>query len=191
MSWDGVSDTLCPVARGLSIFGERWTLLIMRELGMGSRRFDDIQAQTGMSSHLLSLRLKQLEADGVIERRLYLEKPKRYEYFKTEKGRELDSVLVAIRAWGMKWGEYAEGEAATVMTHKETGKLVGRELEILAQPGIFTFDSVDVVLTRAYISERKKRGEAFQRTKRHGSNSAAAQESKQEHRELKSAGARS
>lgn len=165
MSWDGISDTLCPIARGLSVFGERWTLLIMRELGM-SHRFDDIQAQTGMSSHLLSTRLKELEEHGIIERRLYQEKPKRYEYFKTRKGQELDSVLIAIRAWSLKWGEYGEGEGASVMTHRETGRVLGKELDILGQPGIFTLESVDIVPTEAYVAERKARREAFQKMKR-------------------------
>jgi DNA-binding HxlR family transcriptional regulator len=137
----------------------------MRELGM-SRRFDDIQAQTGMSSHLLSMRLKALEEDGVIERRLYNEKPKRYEYYKTQKGKELDSVLVAVRAWGLKWGEYSEGEGASVMTHKTTGQTFDKEIGILGQPGIFTLDHVDIVPTQAYVEERKKRYDAFMSNKR-------------------------
>lgn len=57
MSWDDVGESLCPIARSLAVLGDRWTLLIVRELFLGTRRFDAFQAQTGMSSHLLSLRL--------------------------------------------------------------------------------------------------------------------------------------
>jgi DNA-binding HxlR family transcriptional regulator len=155
------------------VFGERWTLLIMRELGM-SHRFDDIQAQTGMSPHLLSTRLKELEEAGIVERRLYQEKPKRYEYYKTRKGQELDSVLVAIRAWSLKWSDYGDSLGASVMTHRETGKVVGKELEILGLPGIFTLESVDIVPTEEYVIERRKRRDAFQKMKRRGGAETAA-----------------
>lgn len=104
MSWDCVSDTVCPIARALSVVGDRWTLLILRELIMGVRRFDELQAQTGMSSHLLSTRLKRMEQDGIVERRLYSKKPPRYEYLQTAKGKDLDPVILMLRSWGMKHG---------------------------------------------------------------------------------------
>jgi len=87
----------------------------MREISMGSRRFEDIQAQTGMSSNLLTIRLKRLEEDEVIERRQYSAhaKPFRMTYA-TQKGRELDGVLLAIRAWGMRWGGFPPGTEPAV-----------------------------------------------------------------------------
>ncbi|MDB5850898.1 MAG: hypothetical protein JWP29_4650, partial [Rhodoferax sp.] len=106
MSWDAVFESVCPIARSLSVLGDRWTMLIMRELSMGVHRFDEIQAQTKMSSHLLAARLKRLEQDGVIERRPYNERPPRFDYHATAQGRELDPILLAFRAWGMKWGGY-------------------------------------------------------------------------------------
>lgn len=75
MSWDEVCESVCSIARSLSVVGDRWTLPILHELAVGSQRFDEIQAHTGMSSFLLSTRLKRLEKDGVIERRLYSERP--------------------------------------------------------------------------------------------------------------------
>lgn len=166
MSWEGVSDTLCPIARGLSIVGERWTLLIMRELSMDSRRFDDIQAQTGMSSHLLSLRLKQLEEDGVIERRAYSERPKRYEYFATQKGKELDPILLAIRAWGLKWGEFEpDAENAVKIVSKTTGEVIDKTLRILGKSDIFSFDDTESTLSDAYSKEREHRRDAFKQQK--------------------------
>lgn len=125
MSWNDVCDSVCPVARSLAVVGDRWTLLILRELSMGSRRFDDIQAQTGMSSHLLSTRLKRLEADGVIERQAYSERPPRYEYVVTSMGKELDALLLLLRSWGTKWLPPHEGSGpAVTLTHRETGEEV-------------------------------------------------------------------
>ncbi|CAN5154628.1 hypothetical protein BH10PSE17_BH10PSE17_03640 [soil metagenome] len=112
MGWDSVSDSACPIARSLAIIGDRWTLLILRELALGNHRFDSLQARTGMSSHLLSTRLKRLEADAVIERRLYEERPPRYEYHATPKGRELDPLLSLLKTWGRKWeGDKARARA--------------------------------------------------------------------------------
>ncbi|MFS2150713.1 winged helix-turn-helix transcriptional regulator [Rhizobium sp. Rhizsp42] len=166
MSWDGVSDTTCPIARGLSIVGERWTLLIMRELGMGSRRFDDIQAQTGMSSHLLSLRLKQLEADGVIERRLPEGGSKRFEYYATQKGQELDRVLLAVRAWGLKWGEYGpDEEPATKLVYKETGKPVRDNFMTFGDSDLERFAKTEVVMSEAFSQERQRKLTSFKEAK--------------------------
>ena len=168
MSWDGVSDTTCPIARGLSIVGERWTLLIMRELNMGSRRFDDIQAQTGMSSHLLSLRLKQLETDGVIERRLPKGGSKRHEYYATQKGQELDRVLLAVRAWGLKWGEYGPGEEpATKLVSKETGKPLRDNLTSFGDSDLEKFAKTEVVMSEAFAAERQRKLVAFKEAKSH------------------------
>src|ERR1700712_1226375 len=125
MRWDDVCESVCPIARSLSVVGHRWTLLILRELSMDSRRFDEIQAQTGMSPFLLSTRLKRLEKDGVIERRLYSERPPRYEYHTTEKGRDLDEVLLLLRAWQMKWdGDQVDEEPAVRLVHKRTKKVI-------------------------------------------------------------------
>src|ERR1700753_4255496 len=78
--WAEMGDTLCPVARSTAIIGDRWTLLIVRELFAGCSRFDEIQAQTGATAQMLSTRLKRLEADGMGERRAYRRRPARYEY---------------------------------------------------------------------------------------------------------------
>src|SRR5882672_11702309 len=73
--WDDVGDTLCPIARSLSVIGDRWTMLLIRELLFGTKRFDEFQAQTGMSSHLLSTRLTRLEEEGVVKRTPYQDRP--------------------------------------------------------------------------------------------------------------------
>lgn len=73
MGWSEVGDTVCPVA--LAIVGERWTMLILRELYLGVKRFEEFQAQSGMSSHLLSTRLKRREGDGIVARHPYCDRP--------------------------------------------------------------------------------------------------------------------
>ena len=84
---------------------DRHALLIMRELSMNVRRFRDIEAQTKIGSALLTSRLRRLERDGIIERRLYSEHPPRYEYFATAKGKDLDAVLFAAGNWNIMWGD--------------------------------------------------------------------------------------
>ena len=97
-------DLPCPVARTLDIIGERWTLLILRDLILaGPRRFQDFQrAFPAMSPNTLSARLKTLEQAGIIERRLYADHPPRAEYVLTDKGDELRPVLRTLRVWGEK-----------------------------------------------------------------------------------------
>jgi DNA-binding HxlR family transcriptional regulator len=93
---------VCPVARALDVVGERWSLLILRDLRrQGPLRFQQIeQGLAGAAPNTLSARLKALEAHGVIATRLYERHPPRYEYFLTEKGRALAPVLRALYAWG-------------------------------------------------------------------------------------------
>jgi DNA-binding HxlR family transcriptional regulator len=94
----------CPVARTLDIVGDRWTILILRDLILeGPRKFQDLQsAFPKMSPNTLSTRLKTLEQHGIVERRIYEDHPPRSEYVLTDKGRELRPVLRTLRVWGEK-----------------------------------------------------------------------------------------
>jgi DNA-binding HxlR family transcriptional regulator len=94
----------CPVARTLDIVGDRWTILILRDLILeGPRKFQDLQnAFPKISPNTLSGRLKTLEQHGIVERRIYEDHPPRAEYVLTDKGRELRPVLRTLRAWGEK-----------------------------------------------------------------------------------------
>jgi DNA-binding HxlR family transcriptional regulator len=96
----------CPVARALDVIGERWSLLILRDLFLeGPLRFQQLEAGLeGVAPNTLSARLKALEAKGVIGMRLYEKHPPRYEYFLTEKGKALGPVLKALRNWGEQFG---------------------------------------------------------------------------------------
>jgi DNA-binding HxlR family transcriptional regulator len=99
-------------------------LLIMRELSLNVRRFQNIQAQTKIGSHLLSSRLRRLEKDGIIERKPYCDHPPRFEYFATAKGGELDEVLFAAANWNIKWDDSAE-EPSLAVFDKNTGERLG------------------------------------------------------------------
>jgi DNA-binding HxlR family transcriptional regulator len=91
---------VCPIADALDVVGERWTLLVLRELGFGVRRFKDIQVNTGAPRETLALRLRKLEETGVIERRRYCERPPRDEYLLTAAGQDILPVLSSLRVWG-------------------------------------------------------------------------------------------
>ncbi len=94
----------CPLARTLDIVGDRWAILILRDLFVqGPRKFQDFEASlTGVSPNTLSARLKRLEEAGIITRRFYEEHPPRAEYLLTAKGRDLGPVLKSMREWGLK-----------------------------------------------------------------------------------------
>lgn len=92
----------CPVARTLDVVGERWTLLILRDLlRQGPRKFQDFEQNLqGIGPNTLSTRLKRLEEAGIVERRFYEQHPPRAEYVLTGKGRALGPVLLALKCWG-------------------------------------------------------------------------------------------
>ena len=93
----------CTIAKSLDIFGEWWSPLILRNVSMGLKRFDDIQAELGISRNILSDRLSVMIEGGVVEKVQYCERPPRYEYHLTQSGRELVTVLLAIQEWGDRW----------------------------------------------------------------------------------------
>ena len=93
----------CSVARTLDIVGEWWTLLIVRNIMLGQRRFEAIQGDLGIARNILSDRLNTLLAAGVLERVKYQDHPERFEYHLTDKGRDLYPVIAALRTWGDRW----------------------------------------------------------------------------------------
>lgn len=96
----------CPVARALDVVGEKWSLLIIRDLlRNGPLRFQQLEeGLPGLAPNTLSARLKTLEGQGVVATRLYEHHPPRYEYFLTDKGKALGPVLKALYAWGSSHG---------------------------------------------------------------------------------------
>jgi len=93
----------CPVSSALDVFGDRWTLVVVRDLTFGKSRFSELaDAPEKIPTNILADRLKQLETFEVIERVVYQERPKRYAYHLTKKGRDLAPVLRAMAAWGKR-----------------------------------------------------------------------------------------
>ena len=93
----------CPVAKTLELVGDRWTLLVVRDLLPGTRRFQDLLASLpGIAPNILSDRLKLMEQHGLVSRRLYSEHPPRAEYELTARGKELGVIVGALAAWGTR-----------------------------------------------------------------------------------------
>ena len=126
MSRADLARTSCSAARAIELFGDGWTLMILREMFLGGRRFDDLQRQTGASPHILSQRLKRLEATGVLRREAYSDRPPRHEYRLTAMGRDLWPVVVAMKAWGDRWLDdgAASGASAVAIEHRGCGHTV-------------------------------------------------------------------
>jgi DNA-binding HxlR family transcriptional regulator len=103
MAIAGYAEKNCSIAKPLAFLGERWTMLILRDLFLGRRRFDEFQASLGVATNVLSTRLTTLNEEGIVERRRYSEHPERFEYVLTEKGRDLQPILLALLAWGDRY----------------------------------------------------------------------------------------
>ena len=101
--WDDLATDWCPVARAMSVIGDRWTLLIVRDCFLGKSRFDQFQASLGVTRHVLSNRLKRLVESGVLEKNAYSTSPPRYDYQLTEKGRDFAPALVGLKDWGKRY----------------------------------------------------------------------------------------
>ena len=91
---------VCSIARTLEVVGDRWTLLVVRDVALGRRRFDQLLASLGVASNVLADRLNRLVDVGILERVRYSERPERFEYRLTDKGRELRLALLALMQWG-------------------------------------------------------------------------------------------
>ena len=91
---------MCSVADALDVVGDRYSLLIVREIGYGYRRFQDLAGFTGAPRDVLTTRMRRLEALGLVERRQYSEHPPRFEYHLTERGGQLRPIVLALKEWG-------------------------------------------------------------------------------------------
>ena len=124
----------CTAAAALEVVGEKWSLLVIRELALGVHRFDAIARNTGAPRDILTSRLRRLESAGVLEKRRYQEHPERFEYHLTQAGKELRPLLLSLAQWGERWiaaGRFAEwlhscGEPLDVV---HTCRACGEELK--------------------------------------------------------------
>lgn len=137
----------CSIAATLEVIGDPWTLLVIRDAFRGVRRFEQWQERLGVARNVLAARLKTLVAHGILEPRVYSERPPRHEYVLTQKGKELNSVLLTLHDWGERWLYGEEGSGVTfehkpcghalkpVMACGHCGEIVGpREIEMHVSP---------------------------------------------------------
>lgn len=138
MKRTGFATWPCSIARSVDLLGDWWTPLVLREAFLGVRRFDDMQRSLGIGRNVLTQRLKRLVDEGMLDRVRYQEKPDRYEYVLTEKGRDFYPVLAAMAAWGDQWLSGDEGPPV-IFHHKRcdhdmTAKVVcsecGEEIKV-------------------------------------------------------------
>ncbi|WGM47021.1 hypothetical protein KOAAANKH_01895 [Brevundimonas sp. NIBR10] len=114
------SKQSCTIAATLEVIGDPWTLLVIRDAFQGTTRFEQWQDQLGVARNVLAARLKTLVAHGVLEPRLYSERPPRNEYVLTRKGRDLSDVLLTMHGWGSKH-LYSECDSGVSFRHKTCG----------------------------------------------------------------------
>lgn len=149
MRWDEIENQPCSIARSLSVVGDRWTLLVLRECFLGVRRFEEFQEHLGMARHRLSDRLGRLVEEGVLRKEPYQEKPLRHEYRLTDKGKDLYPVILSLVRWGDRWMDQGKGPPVVyrhnpcghmttpVMACSECGEaLTARDVTPMAGPGL-------------------------------------------------------
>ncbi len=148
MKWSELAAQDCSMSRSIAVIGDRWTLMILRDLFLGVRRFEDFERRLGISRSVIAERLKLLVDEGVLRREAYQDHPVRHEYRLTDKGLALHPVVMAIVHWGD--AHYA-GEAGPPLIHRhkacgcdftpvltcsECGEAVGaRDVEMRARAG--------------------------------------------------------
>jgi DNA-binding HxlR family transcriptional regulator len=126
-------DQNCSIARTLELVGERWTILVLRDVFLGRRRFDQMQQSLGVARNVLAVRLDRLVAEGILEKIPYQERPVRHEYRLTSKGLDLWPVIVELLRWGDRHAASAAGPPI-VLRHKGCGGELG-EHRICARCG--------------------------------------------------------
>src|SRR5262249_59294986 len=114
------AEMRCSLARGLELIGDWWSPLIIRDLFLGVTRFDELVEDLGISRNLLTLRLRALAGNGIVERTPYGRHPLRHEYRLSEAGRDLVPAILALTAWGDRWARPKEG-SPMLFVHKSCG----------------------------------------------------------------------
>jgi DNA-binding HxlR family transcriptional regulator len=122
-----IGTASCSIAATLAVIGDRWTVLVLRDIFRGVHRFSELQDDLGIARNLLSARLAKLVAAGVLEKVPYQDRPVRYEYRLTDKGRDLSPSLIALMGWGDRW--MSNGQPPTVLIHDQCGTPLEQRVE--------------------------------------------------------------
>ena len=117
------ADAPCPIARATDLIGDWWTPMVLREAFLGRKRFDEFQKALGLSRPVLAQRLSRLVDEGLLEKVLYQERPRRHEYRLTDKGTAFFDVLAAMWRWGEDW-LWEDGAPPLEMIDARTGEPV-------------------------------------------------------------------
>lgn len=150
-----IGDRVCSMARAIAVVGDSWTLLVLRELFLRGRRFEEFQSYTGIAPYLLSRRLAKLVEHGVVRRQRYSAHPPRYEYRLTDKGLDLYAFVVSLSRWGDRWENGSRGPGAT-LTHKPCGFATEPTLICSACGEPLRARHVHVELSAAVAGERRR-----------------------------------
>jgi DNA-binding HxlR family transcriptional regulator len=137
---------ICSIARALELVGDRWTLLVVRDLVLGLSRFDQLLDSLGIASNVLTDRLNRLVDEAIVERVRYSERPERFEYRLTKKGRELGLVLLSLMQWGDRYASEqppriarrrSDRSPVSVRVVAKDGSVVSaNDLELVPGPGL-------------------------------------------------------
>ena len=136
-------EQVCSIARSLEVVGERWTPLILRDALLGLTRYDEFERSLGIATNTLSARLERLCDEGLLQRRTYQQRPPRYEYVLTKKGREIAPALIMLMKWGDRY--YASEAGPPRLTiHRGCGGRVDHRLRCGRCRRHVDFDELEV-----------------------------------------------
>jgi DNA-binding HxlR family transcriptional regulator len=146
----------CPIARSLECVGEWWSMLILRDAFLGASRFDEFQERLGIAPNMLARRLATLTEKGLFERRRYSDRPPRFEYLLTERGRDFFPVLASLGTWGRR---HVANDSTVRIVDRVSGKLLDPVVVDRDDLALITADTArfgHVALARTSARRRKR-----------------------------------
>jgi len=157
MKRTSLAQSDCPIARSLDVFGDWWSLLIIRDALLGRRRFGEFQKSLGLAKNILTTRLRTLVDQGILEMAPASDGSVYQEYVPTPKGRGVFPIMVALRQWTEEFDEHPE-EIATILVDREKGRPV-KKLALYAQDGRL-LGAADTALKARPSAKRQRRASA-------------------------------
>ena len=162
MRTSDLAKMTCTTAQSVDAIGDPWTLMILKELFLGTKKFDEFQAFTGVSPQLLSMRIRKLEKQRIIERKLYQKNPRRYEYKLTSKGIDLWPVMIALKQFSDRWKKWPKGRPLEIQ-HKECGHVTSGKMACAHCNEPIGAWNVTAIMSTEMIADRRAMSKKFQR----------------------------